>query len=272
MSERLKAMVESTRTQHFITAVIVLNAVTLGLETSAEAMAALGPVLIAIDRLALLIFVVELTAKISVYRLRFFTSGWNWFDFVIVGISLVPGAGNLSVLRAFRIFRVLRLFSVVPKLRSVVQALLAAIPSMASILAVLLLVYYVTAVLANQLFGARFAEWFGTIGRSMYSLFEIMTFDNWSSGIVRPVMAVYPWAWVFFLPFIVVTSFAVLNLFIAIIVNTMQAQHEAELQQERRDERTEWLAGNTELAQEITELRRQVAALQTLLLKHETRS
>ncbi|NUM68893.1 ion transporter [candidate division KSB1 bacterium] len=249
MSERIKTIVESTRTQHFITAVIVLNAITLGLETSAEAMAAFGPVLLAIDRLALLIFVVELTAKISVYRLRFFTSGWNWFDFVIVGISLVPGAGNLSVLRAFRIFRVLRLFSVVPKLRSVVQALLAAIPS-----------------------GARFAEWFGTIGRSMYSLFEIMTFDNWSSGIVRPVMAVYPWAWVFFLPFIVVTSFAVLNLFIAIIVNTMQAQHEAELQQERRDERTEWLAGNSELAQEITELRRQVAALQTLLLKHETRS
>ena len=115
MSERLKAIVESTRSQQFITAVIVLNAITLGLETSAWAMAAWGPVLTAIDRLALLIFVVELTAKIVVYGLRFFTSGWNWFDFIIIGISLVPGAGNLSVLRAFRIFRVLRLFSVVPK-------------------------------------------------------------------------------------------------------------------------------------------------------------
>ncbi len=272
MLERLKAVVESTRTQHFITAVIVLNAITLGLETSAEMMAAFGPVLSAIDHLALLIFVVELTAKIFVHRLRFFTSGWNWFDFVIVGISLVPGAGNLSVLRALRILRALRLFSVVPRLRAVVQALLDAIPSMVSILVVLLLVYYVTAVLATKLFGLEFPEWFGTIGRSMYSLFEIMTFDNWSSGIVRPVMARHPWAWLFFLPFIVITSFAVLNLFIAIIVSTMQAQHEAELQRERRDERTEWLAGNTELVQEITALRRQVAALQTQLLKHETRN
>lgn len=259
--ERLRALVESSRTQNFIIGVIILNAITLGLETSEAIMARLGPLLKMIDRLALAIFVLELAAKTAVYRRRFFANGWNTFDFVIVAISLMPATGNLSVLRAFRVLRVLRMFSVVPKLRAVVQALLEAVPSMASIIVVLMLVYYVTAVLANQLFGEKFAAWFGTIGRSMYSLFEIMTFDNWSSGIVRPVMEVYPWAWIFFLPFIIVTSFAVLNLFIAIIVNSMQAQHEAENQQAQSTADNNLALELQRLIQQVASLREEIAIL-----------
>ena len=259
--ERLRTLVESPRTQNFITGVIILNAITLGLETSEAIMARFGPALKLIDRLALTIFVLELTAKMAVYRRRFFTNGWNLFDFVIVGISLMPATGNLSVLRAFRVLRVLRMFSVVPKLRAVVQALLEAVPSMASIIVVLMLVYYVTAVLANQLFGEKFEPWFGTIGRAMYSLFEIMTFDNWSSGIVRPVMETYPWAWIFFLPFIIVTSFAVLNLFIAIIVNSMQVQHEAENQQAKSAAEDQLALQLQGLAQQVAALREEIAIL-----------
>ena len=182
-------------------------------------------------------FVAELVAKLIVYRWRFFRSGWNVFDFIIVGISLVPASGNLSVLRALRILRVLRLLSVVPDLRKVIEALLRAVPGMSSIVAVLMLVFYVSAVLSTKLFGLEvhpddtagdMQEWFGTIGASMYSLFQIMTLESWSMGIVRPTMELYPWAWVFFVPFIILTSFAVLNLFIAIIVNAMQSQHDAE--------------------------------------------
>ena len=118
--------------------------------------------------------------------------------------------------------RILRLVSIVPQMRTVVGALFRALPGMGSIVAVLLLVYYVAAVMATKLFGAAFPDWFGSIGASMFSLFQIMTLESWSMGIVRPVMDVYPQAWLFFVPFIVVTSFTVLNLFIALIVNSMQ--------------------------------------------------
>ncbi|MAU59568.1 ion transporter [Parvibaculum sp.] len=242
----LAAFIEAPLFQHFITAVILVNAVTLGLETSEAAMAAAGSFLVALDRIALAIFVVELGLKLAAWRLRFFRDGWNLFDFAVVAIALVPAAGPLSVLRALRILRVLRLLSVVPSMRKVVASLIGALPGMGSIIAVLLLVFYVGAVLSTKLFGDAFPDWFGTIGGSMYSLFQIMTLESWSMGIVRPVMEAYPYAWVFFVPFIILTSFMVLNLFIAIIVNSMQALHEEEhnrAQNERdaraREERVE---------------------------------
>lgn len=235
---RMMAIVEAPLFQHFVTAVILVNAVTLGLETSATAMEAAGPFLMALDRIALTVFVIELSMKMFAYRLRFFRDGWNIFDFIIVAIALVPSAGPLSVLRALRILRVLRLLSVVPSLRKVVSSLIGALPGMGSIIAVLFLVFYVGAVLSTKLFGASFPDWFGTIGGSMYTLFQIMTLESWSMGIVRPVLEVYPFAWIFFVPFIVLTSFMVLNLFIAIIVNSMQSLHEEE-QNRAMDEREE---------------------------------
>ena len=219
----LRAFVESRLFSATITAVIVINAIVLGLETSPRAMAAFGPLLLAIDTAALWIFTVEIALKLWVYRARFFRRGWNLFDFAIVAISWIPAAGPMSVLRALRIMRVLRLMSVVPQMRSVVGALFKALPGMGSIIAVLTLVFYVAAVMATKLFGEEFPEWFGGIGTSMYSLFQIMTLESWSMGIVRPVMEVHPGAWAFFVPFIVVTTFTVLNLFIALIVNSMQS-------------------------------------------------
>ncbi|WP_340116088.1 ion transporter [Pelagibius sp. 7325] len=225
---RLQRFLESAGFRHFITVLILINAVILGLETSATATAAAGDLLVALDRVIIAVFVLEIAAKLWVYRKRFFRDPWNLFDFTVVAISLAPASAAFSVLRALRVLRVLRLISVVPSMRKVVQALLGAIPGMASIVALLSLIYYVSSVIATKLFGAAFPEWFGTIGASAYSLFQIMTLESWSMGIVRPVMEVYPFAWAFFVPFILITSFAVLNLFIAIIVNAMQAQHDAE--------------------------------------------
>ena len=277
---RLRSIVEHPRTQHGIAVLIVLNAITLGLETSATAMAAVGPYLLAADRAILGVFVVELLSKLIVYRWRFFRSGWNVFDFLIVGISLVPASGNLSVLRALRILRVLRLLSVIPQMRRVVQALLEAIPGMGSIVAVLFLVFYVSSVLATKLFGlavhpldadGNMQEWFGTIGRSMYSLFQIMTLESWSMGIVRPTMELYPWAWIFFVPFIVLTSFAVLNLFIAIIVNAMQSQHDAENAEAQRELREEQHAEAVAVGEAIDRLTREVEALRRELKAEQRR-
>jgi voltage-gated sodium channel len=225
---KLAQFVESPRARSFILAVIVVNAVILGLETSATAMAAAGPLLITLDRICLAIFVVEIALKLYAFRGGFFRSGWNVFDFVIVGIALIPATGGLSVLRALRILRVLRAISIVPSLRRVVEGLVNALPGMGSVFGLMSLIFYIGAVMATKLFGAAFDEWFGTIGRSAYSLFQIMTLESWSMGIVRPVMEIYPWAWMFFVPFILVTTFAVVNLVVGLVVNSMQEAHSEE--------------------------------------------
>jgi len=224
----LQGVLESTTFQRGITALILVNAAILGLETSPSAMAATGGMLPLMDRAIVAVFALEILLKLWVYRRRFFTDPWNLFDFTVVAISLIPASTAFSVLRALRVLRVLRLVSVIPSMRKVVQALMKAIPGMGSIVALLALLYYVFSVMATKLFGAAFPDWFGSIGASAYSLFQIMTLESWSMGIVRPVMETYPLAWAFFVPFILITSFAVLNLFIAIIVNAMQSEHETE--------------------------------------------
>jgi voltage-gated sodium channel len=223
LTAKLKGFVESRGFNVTITTVIVINAIVLGLETSPRVMSVAGPLLLAIDAAALWVFTIELSLKLWVYRGRFFRNGWNLFDFTIVTIAWLPATGPLAVLRALRIMRVLRLLSVVPQMRSVIGALFHALPGMGSIVAVLALIFYVASVMATKLFGAAFPDWFGSIGASMYSLFQVMTLESWSMGIVRPVMEVHPGAWAFFVPFIVITSFSVLNLFIALIVNSMQS-------------------------------------------------
>ena len=220
---QLRNFVESRGFTLAVTIVIAINAITLGLETWPLAMQTAGPLLLALDRLALWFFTVEIGLKLWIYRGRFFRDTWSVFDFVIVAIAWLPSAGPLSVLRALRIVRALRLLTIVPQMRTVIGALFRALPGMGSVIAVLGLVFYVAAVMATKLFAADFPDWFGSIGASMFSLFQIMTLESWSMGIVRPVMEQYPYAWLFFVPFIIVTSFAVLNLFIALIVNSMQS-------------------------------------------------
>ena len=220
----LKNFIESRFINIFITLVILINAITLGLETSEELVSKIGNMLIYVDKIALSIFVIELLIKLFVYRLSFFKSGWNVFDFIIVTIALIPTSGPLSILRAFRIFRALRLLSMVPSMKKVIQAMFYAIPGIASVGTIIVLIFYISAVLVTNFFGNKFEDWFGSIVESMYSLFQIMTLESWSMGIVRPVMEEYPYAWAFFVPFILVTTFAVLNLFIGIIVDAMQHQ------------------------------------------------
>ena len=202
---------------------IIVNAVVLGLETSKSIMAVHGSLLLALDQALLAVFVLEIAARIAVYRLAFFRDPWSVFDFIVVAIALIPASGPLAVLRALRVLRVLRLLTIVPSLRRVVGALLAAVPGLSSIGMVLGLVFYVFAVIATKLFGEAFPDWFGTLGRSLYTLFQVMTLESWSMGIARPVMEQFAYAWVFFVPFILVATFTMLNLFIAVIVNAMQS-------------------------------------------------
>jgi len=253
----LKRLVESDAFQHFVIAVIVINAITLGLETSPAATAAAGGLLHFLDRAALMVFVTELAIKLIVYRHNFFRSGWNVFDFIIVGITVVPVGENVSVLRALRILRALRLVSVVPSMRKVVGALLRAVPGMMSVLTLLLLVFYISAVMSTKLFGASFPDWFGSLGASFFTLFQVMTLESWSMGIVRPVMELHPYTWLFFITFILLTTFAVLNLFIAIVVDAMSVSEHNEGEQTR----TLVKADHDELMGEIRALRAEISAI-----------
>lgn len=226
--QRLKAWLEMPPVQRILVALILVNAVILGLETNATVMASWGPFLTAADKAILAVFVIEITLRLIAHRLSFFRDPWSVFDFAVVAIALIPASGPLAVLRALRVLRVLRLITLVPSMKRVVGGLLSALPGLGSVTAIIGIIFYVAAVIATRLFGAGFPQWFGTLGESAFTLFQIMTLESWAMGIVRPVMEVFPLAWVFFLLFILASTFTLLNLFIAVIVNAIQQEHVGE--------------------------------------------
>jgi voltage-gated sodium channel len=211
---------------------ILLNAVLLGLETMPAVMSVAADALALLDSLILGIFVLEIALRIYAHRGAFFKDAWSLFDFTVVAIALVPASGPFAVLRALRVLRVLRVLSFVPSMKKIVGALVQSLNGMLSIAMVLGLIYYVAAVMATKLFGEAFPEWFGSLGASLYTLFQIMTLESWSMGIARPVMEQFPYAWVFFVPFILIATFTMLNLFIAVIVNAVQSMHDEEHKEE----------------------------------------
>ena len=266
LTQRLRELVEAPWFNHAIIVVIVINAITLGLETSPTAMQRHGALLHQLDRIALAIFVVELALRFVAYRLAFFRDPWRLFDLVVVGISLLPASGAFSVIRALRVLRVLRLVSIVPSMRRVVNALLGALPGMGSIAALLAIVLYVAAVMATKLFGSISPEYFGDMGRTAFTLFQVMTMEGWAD-IARELMLQAPWAWAFFVIYILVSTFTVLNLFIAVVVNAMQDQVASDIKdtderlaEAAHVERAQMLAELRALRGELGELRRSLGA------------
>ena len=253
LRERVRGFIESARFEKSITALIVANAITLGIETSPPVAARFGDSLYAFDRLVLAVFVVELLLRFFVYRGRFFGDPWRVFDFVVVGIAVVPAGSAFAVLRALRVLRVLRLVSLVPSMRRVVGALLNALPGMASIVGLMGLVLYVSAVMATKLFGEIAPELFGNLSASLFTLFQVMTVEGWPD-IARGVMAQSPQSWIFFVVYLLIATFMVLNLFIAVVVNAMQSQVTEDLKHEGET--------HTRLVlDEVRALRREIEAL-----------
>ncbi|MGW5488684.1 ion transporter [Streptosporangium sandarakinum] len=252
--ERVRTFLETPHLQRIIIAVIVINAATLGLETSPTVTDRYGTALAIVDHAALYIFVAELAAKVYAQRLRFPRDPWNLFDTAIVALSLLPVANGLSVLRALRILRALRLISVVPSLRRVVTALLTAVPGMTSIVLLLGLVLYVAAVMGTKLYHLTAPDYFGDLPTSLFTLFQMMTGDGWSD-ITRDVMDEHPSAWLFFVMFMLVCTFVVLNLFIAVVVNAMEEEASGETARATRSLETAVLAELSALRAEVRELR-----------------
>ena len=262
----LNNFVEHQVFQRSIMALIIINAIILGLETWPEVMTAFAPQFHIFDQVVIVVFCIELALRIYAKGTRFFFDPWGIFDLIVVVITLLPSSEALSVLRALRVLRVFRLVSAIPRLRRIVAALLHAVPGVGAVMALLMLVFYVFSVITTKVFGENFPNWFGSLGESMFTLFQIMTLESWSMGIVRPVMEMHPWAWILFLTFIILSSFTVLNLFIAIIIDSMQSLN--------NDNRASDIEGTSEVAtmaanndqDELKKIREEIQELRRLLL------
>ena len=261
MNNNIKQIIESKLFQHFITTLIIINGLTLGLETSRTIMASYGDIIRFFNMLVITIFVIEIALRIYIGKLSFFKNGWNLFDFFVVAVSIMPIRDGFEILRVLRVLRLFRLVTVVPQMRKIVLALASVIPGMLSIASILILFFYAYSIMATQLFRGAFPQWFGTLGESFYTLFQVMTLESWSMGIVRPVMEVYPLSWIFFIVFIFVATFIMVNLIVAIVVDAMSLinanEEENILSEVKRSEDC--------TSKELRKLSREVQELKTLI-------
>ncbi|MDA0248607.1 MAG: ion transporter [Proteobacteria bacterium] len=260
LKHRIEAFWALKSVQNVVIALILINAVLLGMETSPRIMASWGKLITTLDHAILTVFVVEIASLLFARGWRFFKDPWSVFDFVVVGIALIPASGPFAVLRSLRVLRVLRLISKIPSIRKVVGALLGALPGMASVFALVMILFYVNAVIATKLFGQDFPELFGNLGLTFFTLFQVMTLEAWAGGVARPVMEIYPYAWIFFILFILTATFTVLNLFVAVIVNSLNAIHGQEESSKGNDIQT--------MRNELELMRRDVSELRKHLLEN----
>lgn len=253
--KKLRDFVDSPGFQNAILIVIAINSIIMGLQTSKTIVNAAGGILDILDYICLGIFIIELVLKLIAYGGKFFTDGWNWFDVIVIACSLVSGLAFLKVLRVFRVFRVfrslkalkglkaMRLVSRLDKLRLIIGAIGKSVPGISWTAVLLLLIYYIFGLIGVTLFGEAFPDWFGTLGKSIYTLFQVMTLESWSMGISRPVMEVFGWAWVYFVPFVLISSFVVMNVVVGIVVNSISEVQE-QLAKEREERLAAKVAGN----------------------------
>nr|6C1E_A Chain A, Ion transport protein [Aliarcobacter butzleri RM4018]6C1E_B Chain B, Ion transport protein [Aliarcobacter butzleri RM4018] len=258
---RITNIVESSFFTKFIIYLIVLNGITMGLETSKTFMQSFGVYTTLFNQIVITIFTIEIILRIYVHRISFFKDPWSLFDFFVVAISLVPTSSGFEILRVLRVLGLFRLVTAVPQMRKIVSALISVIPGMLSVIALMTLFFYIFAIMATQLFGERFPEWFGTLGESFYTLFQVMTLESWSMGIVRPLMEVYPYAWVFFIPFIFVVTFVMINLVVAICVDAMAILN----QKEEQHIIDEVQSHEDNINNEIIKLREEIVELKELI-------
>lgn len=250
--------------QGFILAVIVVNALLIGVETSARAVARWGPLLQAANVTIQAIFVVEMLVRLAAYwpgLHRFFRDGWNVFDFAVVALSLLPQAGPFStVVRLVRVLRVARILSVVPELRLIIGTMLRSIPSMGHVVALLSLVLYIYGVVGFYLFGQVDPEHWGSLGEAFLTLFQMLTLEGWVE-IQAASLAALPFAWLYYTSFVVVAVFVVINLFIAVVLNNLErAKDEEQAEADRLNRRGDLLAQIERVKGELERLERDVRA------------
>jgi voltage-gated sodium channel len=245
-----------------ILGVIALNAVIVGLETSHSLMAAYEDLFLWLNTATLCVFLVEIGIRLVAewpHLLRFFRDGWNIFDFIIVVVSLLPETGTFAtVARLARVLRVTRLISALPELRLIVSTMLRSIPSMGHVILLLSLLLYVYGVFGYYLFHRSDPTHWGTLGTAILTLFQMLTLEGWVE-IQRASLAAHSWAWLYYASFIIVAVFVVINLFIAVVINNLEAA--------KADQRAaaEVPRAHDALLRQITELREQLNGFERMV-------
>jgi voltage-gated sodium channel len=262
MKERCREVVEARWFEPFMIGLILFNAVLIGLETSHDIVEQHGRLLHLANDIILWVFVVEAALKITAVAPRFglyFGSGWNLFDFTIVVLSFLPATEEFAlVARLIRVLRVLRLVSTVPQLRLIVATLVRSIPSMGHDIMLMSIIFYIYAVTGFHLFHKDDPEHWGSLGTALLTLFGVVTLEGWVQ-VMETVMKPHPWAWLYFVSFVLIGTFVMLNLFIAVVINNLDASKTAEL------EALEQPPGRDEIMKELKRTQEALAILQRKL-------
>ena len=252
-----------------IVLIILINSIVLGLITSDAIYAKFGKILEFILSTCVAIFTVEIILRIIAKGWRFFLNGWNIFDFVLVSIALMPETGAAITFRVFRVMRALRLVSSFKKLRHIVSAILVSAPHVFWAAVLLMIIFYIFGIMGQNLFHEEFPQWFGTLGETVYTLFQVTTLESWSMGIARPVMKVFPWAWCYFVPFVMISSYIVLNVVVGVVVNATSDLSDDDDVTDMKNKMKTKKVTNAELLQQITELKNHIERLEAKLDEKE---
>ncbi|MBQ3841667.1 MAG: ion transporter [Ruminiclostridium sp.] len=271
--EKMKKFVESSAFQNTILIVIVINSIVLGLQTSATVNASIGGILTIIDTVCLGIFIIEMVLKMIAYKfVGYFKSAWNWFDFIIIVTSVLSGLAVLSSIRILRVFRVFRslkglrgfkMISSLKPLQVIISAIGKSIPGISWTALLLMIIYYIFSIIGVTQFGQAFPEWFGDIPKAMYTLFQVMTLESWSMGIARPVMEQFDFAWAYFVPFVLISSFVMMNVVVGIVVNAISEVAEYNKKEEHEEN------GTSDIKAEIDAVKEHLAKLEDMLAKQK---
>lgn len=253
-----------------IVLIILINSIVLGLITSDAIYAKFGKILEFILSTCVAIFTVEIILRIIAKGWRFFLNGWNIFDFVLVSIALMPETGAAITFRVFRVMRALRMVSSFKKLRHIVSAILVSAPHVFWAAVLLMIIFYIFGIMGQNLFHEEFPQWFGTLGETVYTLFQVTTLESWSMGIARPVMKVFPWAWCYFVPFVMISSYIVLNVVVGVVVNATSDLSDDDDVADMKNKMKTKKVTNAELLQQITELKNHIERLEAKLDEKET--
>ena len=223
MRKRLAAIVNGKRFHDAILVLIFINGLVLAVDVMPGVAQETRQILQGIDRFIVWIFIVEIILRIIANGRAFFRDGWSIFDFLVVVISAPATLTGISALRILRALRLLRVLSGVSHLRRVGEALVAAVPGISWVAALLFLIIVISAIIGTNLFGEGVPEYFGDLFVSMYTLFMVLTLEDWPD-VADAVLEVYPMAWIFFVSFIVLATFTVVNLFVGVIVAVMDRE------------------------------------------------
>ena len=247
----------------FIIAIILINAVVLGLETSTDIVALYGDWLLLSSDIILGLFILEALLKMTALAPKinlYFKDGWNIFDFSVIVLSLLPATGELAmVARLARLLRVMRLISTIPELRLIVSTLIRSLPGMSHVIMLMGVIFYMYAVAGYHLFATHDPQHWGTLGLSLLTLFRVVTLEDWTD-LMYTAMEMSSYSWIYFVSFVVMGTFVIINLFIAVVLNNLD---------EAKQEQLKELQGPVGKDEILDELKTTQQALQRLQEKME---